>query len=154
MVLIMYGVVFAPTNHHMMLLVVVVLSEVSAVRKCTVYCSHQLTITFCCSYNDYVYDYFFLCYHFVEMPGRKKLIGVRKVKKDEKAKDSIRLISSLECLPQICKGFSKDSVECKCLSDLLERHRSNINEVKMYFSNLSTEMWSQEEQGSDLLGIC
>jgi len=116
-----------------------------------VYSSHQLTITFCCSCNDYVYDYFFLCYPFVEMTGRKKSIVVRKVKKDEKAKESIRVISSLECLPQPCKGFCKDSVECKCLSDLLEHHRSNINEVKMYFSNLSTDMWSQEEQGSDLL---
>ena len=133
MVLFTYGVVFAPTNHHMMLVVVVVLSEVSTVW-CIVYSLHQLTITFCCSCNKYVYDYFFLCFHFVIM-----LIVVCKVKKDEKAKESIQVISLLECLPQPCKGFCKHSVECKCLSDLLEHHHSNMKKpISVYRAITST----------------
>ncbi len=106
------------------------------------------------------------------MPKTKKSIGLmggkvlapsnhhnfEKVDKDAKAKDSTHVIMELENLPQPCKGFSAEKVSCKCLSDFLQAHSLHVDDMKIYFSNLSNEMWSEHGIGLDfsrqLLNFC
>jgi len=75
----------------------------------------------------------------------------KKVDKDAKVNVSTCVMMELENLPQPCKGFSTKKVSCKCLSDFLQAHSLHVDNMKIYFSNLSNEMWSEHGIGLDFL---
>ena len=48
----------------------------------------------------------------------------------EKARNSIKVISSLECFPQLCQSFSSVACKCMCVSDMIEQHRLQLDDIK------------------------
>jgi len=90
------------------------------------------------------------------MPKSKKLMvgshgkvfapsGHHIFNRDAKARESIKVISSLECFPQPCQSFSSITCKCTCVSDMIREHCLNLNDIKLFFCDLSKEMWEDKE---------
>jgi len=74
------------------------------------------------------------------MPKAKKLIGGLSgqvfapsghhiFNRDAKARESIKVISSLECFPQPCQSFSSVACKCNCISDMIEQHHLQLDDI-------------------------
>jgi len=49
-----------------------------------------------------------------------------------KATESIQVISSLECFPQLRQVFSGDTSTCTCVSDMIREHNLHLHGIKMF----------------------
>ena len=67
---------------------------------------------------------------------------------DEKARNSIKVISSLECFPQPCQSFLSIACKCMCISDMIEQHHLQLDDIK-FFCALSKEMWDDEDVATE-----
>jgi len=74
------------------------------------------------------------------MPKAKKLIGGLSgqvfapsghhiFNRDAKARESIKVISSLECFPQPCQSFSSVACKCTCISDMIQQHHLQLDDI-------------------------
>jgi len=79
----------------------------------------------------------------LHMPKAKKLMVVSHGKDfapsghhisniDKKARNSIKVISSLECFPQPCQSFSSFACKCMCISDMIEQHHLQLDDIKFF----------------------
>ncbi len=76
----------------------------------------------------------------LHMPKAKKLTVISRGKDfapsghhifniDEKARKSIKVISSLECFSQPCQSFSSIACKCMCVSDMIEQHHLQLDDI-------------------------